>query len=237
MLALQPKYPLQTVVTVFWADNFDKNVDKENGGGAINITTIMAFQEHTIGAVHGDRKFNIPKTKSRKVSVEFDTHDNIIFDKKQEPDAIKFQRIEDNFSDCIGEFTCKYFTWLFLRYSNRIEQVHPNFAGMLLRLRQKECIAHSTKISKTVETYLPPLPTKVTDSKTIYSYFQYFQKLAEEMNMPYVNVTLDVGAAINAYKLLWKYTKQFSNVIIHLGDFHVMKEISFTRLVSVRLAV
>ena len=44
------------------------------------------------------------------------------------------------------------------------------------------------------------------------------------MNMPYVNVTLDVGPAINAYKLLWKYSQQFSNVIIHLGDFHMMKE-------------
>ena len=51
----------------------------------------------------------------------------------------------------------------------------------------------------------------------------HFQHLAKEMNMPYVKVTLGVGAAINAYKLLWKYSQQFSNVIIHQG-FHVMKE-------------
>ena len=84
---------------------------------------------------------------------------------------------------------------------------------MLLRLRQKEATSQSTKISKTEEMYLPPLPTKVTDPKTIFMYFQYFQKLAEEMNMPYVNVTLDVGAALNAYKLLWKYPVHFSDVI------------------------
>ena len=53
---------------------------------------------------------------------------------------------------------------------------------------------------------------------------KYFQVLAKEMNMPYVNVTLDVGAAINAFKLLWKYSQEFSNVVIHLGDFHNMKE-------------
>ncbi len=45
VLALQPKYPLQTVVTVFWADNFDKNVDKENGGGLLwhskNIQSVL----------------------------------------------------------------------------------------------------------------------------------------------------------------------------------------------------
>ena len=44
------------------------------------------------------------------------------------------------------------------------------------------------------------------------------------MNVPYVNVTLDVGAAINAYKVLWKYFQQFSNVIIHPGVLHVIKE-------------
>ena len=102
--------------------------------------------------------------------------------------------------------------------------MHPNLSGMLLRLRQKEFTSQSTKISKTIETYLPPLTTKVTDPQTIYSYLTYFQAPAKEMNMPYVNVTLDVGAAINAFKLLWKYSQQFSNVIIHLGDFHTMKE-------------
>ena len=35
------------------------------------------------------------------------------------------------------------------------------------------------------------------------------QKLVEEVNMPYVNVTLDVGAAMNAYKLWWNYPKRF----------------------------
>ena len=42
--------------------------------------------------------------------------------------------------------------------------------------------------------------------------------------MPYVNITLDVGAAINAHKLLWNKYVQFSIIIIHLGGFHFMKE-------------
>ena len=50
------------------------------------------------------------------------------------------------------------------------------------------------------------------------------QKLAAEVNMPYVNVTLDVGAAMNAYKLCWNYPERFKNVLIHLGDFHFLKE-------------
>ena len=41
--------------------------------------------------------------------------------------------------------------------------------------------------------------------------------------MPYVNITLDVDAAISSIKFLWiKFL--FRNVVTHLGDFHLMKE-------------
>ena len=35
---------------------------------------------------------------------------------------------------------------------------------------------------------------------------------------------MDVGAAVNAYKLSWNYPGRFKNVLIHLGDFHFLKE-------------
>ena len=53
---------------------------------------------------------------------------------------------------------------------------------------------------------------------------QYLQQLAAETNMEYVNITLDIGAAINAYKVLWSYPSIFKNIVIHPGDFHFMKE-------------
>ena len=43
--------------------------------------------------------------------------------------------------------------------------------------------------------------------------------------MLYANITLDVGAAMTAYKVLLNYQERFKNVIIHLGDFHFMKEV------------
>ena len=42
--------------------------------------------------------------------------------------------------------------------------------------------------------------------------------------MPYVKTTLDLGAAMPAYKVLWNYPNIFNNVIIYLGDIHFMKE-------------
>ena len=52
----------------------------------------------------------------------------------------------------------------------------------------------------------------------------YLQCLGKEASMPYINVTLDVGAAINAFKVVWSHPKLFENIVIHLGDFHFMKE-------------
>ena len=52
----------------------------------------------------------------------------------------------------------------------------------------------------------------------------HLQSLAASSNMPYVNITLDVGPAINSYKFLWSNFTCFENVVIHLGDFHFMKE-------------
>ena len=56
----------------------------------------------------------------------------------------------------------------------------------------------------------------------IYKVFEIIQNRAKVANSPYANVTLDVGAAINAHKVLWNYEEKFKN--IHLGDVHFMKE-------------
>ena len=53
--------------------------------------------------------------------------------------------------------------------------------------------------------------------------------------MKYCNVTLDVGATINAFKTVWHYPEKFKNVVIHLGDFHFMKENFQVRILSLKL--
>ena len=37
-------------------------------------------------------------------------------------------------------------------------------------------------------------------------------------------MTLDVGGALKAYKVLWNFQDEFKSIFIHLGDFHFMKE-------------
>ena len=114
------------------------------------------------------------------------------------------------------------FSWLILRKMNSFDQVVPTYSGWQVNNRIKSNRIQSVK--KTVEMYLPPIESKVTDYSTIFQYMSYLQGLSSDVNMPYVNITLDVGAAINAFKLIWNYEEDFKNIVIHLGDFHFMKE-------------
>ena len=112
--------------------------------------------------------------------------------------------------------------WLF-RLQNKVRQCQPSLSGFLLRLRKLQ-YPNNTPVLKTVETYLPPISTKVTEAKTIEKYMKFLMKIAKSMNLRYCQIVLDVGAAMNAYHMIWKHSKVFSNVIPHLGDFHFLKE-------------
>ena len=101
------------------------------------------------------------------------------------------------------------------------DQIVSSYSGWRTIIR-KHCL--QTDLRKTVLTYLPPINAKVNDFGTIYQYLVYLQQLACEANMPYVNVTLDVGAARTAYKVIWNFPDHFKDVVIHCGDFHFMKE-------------
>ena len=76
----------------------------------------------------------------------------------------------------------------------------------------------------TEKTYVPPTVSKVTGFSTIHQHKEYLQCLAASVNMPYVNITIDVKAALNAFKFLWNELEKYQNAVIHLGDFHLMKE-------------
>ena len=111
--------------------------------------------------------------------------------------------------------------WSILRLLASRDQTLPMFSGWLMQMRNK---VTDKVVQRTFETFLPPMTTSITDYGTIYRLLVYLQSLCTEVNMPYVNVTMDVRAAMNAYKVLWNFPMKFKNVMLHLGDFHFMKE-------------
>ena len=207
------------ISTWFWVDNFDILLDKAGGGGSVNTTHLVAFQEQDGHVINHDLHVSIPRSRKRKLDLPTEG-EQVAFnvDTAAEPPTISSVVRAQSFDD--KHFNQSLFLWLFFRNINHNDQAVPIFTGWRLygnkpRLRD---------FKQTIETYLPPITTKVTEFTTISKYMSYLQSLAASVNMPYVNITLDVGAAINAYKFLWSNQDSLGNVVIHLGDFHFMKE-------------
>ena len=80
--------PNNTVFTYFWADNFDMNIEIIVGGGSINTTYLMGFQEWSHGATTNTEWIIIPKKKSRKLFYEDIAIQAKPVDKKREPTAV-----------------------------------------------------------------------------------------------------------------------------------------------------
>ena len=217
VLPLLPSDDEQIIPTWFWVDNFDVKVEKQMGeSGSVNTTHLMAFQEKAVNCNEPisevSNRIALEKPKSRRLSKKSHVKTN-------QPKFNKDCPFGTTFIDQIAKM---YLLWVIFRHHNNKDQMVPNFSGWLLKQRQNETPISS--LQQTLETYLPPIVSKVTDFKTIETYFEYLENLSKKCNMKYTNITLDVGAAINAFKFLWSNPTRFQNIVVHLGDFHFMKE-------------
>ena len=68
--------------------------------------------------------------------------------------------------------------------------------------------------------YLSPVQTPITKYENLFEIFRKSLDLAKKADIKYAHVTLDVGAAIKAYHVIWNCQEEWKNVIIHLGNFH-----------------
>ena len=199
-------------------ENFNIKVDRI-GGGSINTTHLMAFQEHQSHCQSNINTITNPRKKSqvlfyKDVSVEVKPV-NVY----KKPEKIQLRNATCN-AEKKDYFKNLYTTWIYIRKQNNFNQIYPVLKGWLLSQRAE----NSETLTKTSETFLPPITIKVTEFATIQKYLTYLQSMAASVNMPHVNVTLDVGAAINSYKTIWSLPNQYHCIVIHLGSFHFLKE-------------
>ena len=84
----------------------------------------------------------------------------------------------------------KLMLWKLARYTYNSDQVVPRFTGW--RIMVSDACGSPTK---TVITYLPPIHKPITENDTVVEFLHQVQEMAHQLNMPYVRLTLDVGAA------------------------------------------
>ena len=213
-----------STLAYWWVDNFNQTLDSSTGHGVINSTHIVEFSEPSGHTVIDILRENRPRTKRRSFVPSFDsTLPAINVDKKKEP-VISSAQVPAPISRAIQEdtecFQIWYFIWLLSRTLSAKDQVVSVFSGWTINVQK-----NFDGIEKAILTYLPPINSPITEFSTIYEIFEIVQKRAVKRNIKYANITFDIGAAMNACKVLWNYPDKFKNIVIHLGDFHFIKEV------------
>ena len=202
------------VLTQFWAANFNKKLECDKGNDMINSTHLVKFQEKAVGSEYRSHVKTVSRTITRFSTDPQMENEKICIDKNKEPEKFTCPNYHVLSEDASGNFDLRYLLCNILRHISSDNQKVPSFSGWQVLVREIANVA--TK--KIVMTYLPPINAPVNEFSTIFGFVTYMQKLCKEVNMPYVNITLDLGTAMPAYKVV-------CNVIIHLGDFHFMKEV------------
>ena len=155
--------------------------------------------------------------KTRSLHSRPEPLSKVKIDKKREP-------VFEDFSDVVkqpeevSKFEAILLLWTILR-----KQIIPPFSGYTVQ--EQSISINASDLKKNNLTYLPPINSPIAHYDTIYELFKTLQTTATITKMRYVNLTLDAGAYVNAYRVLCNYPKVFSNLILHLGDFHYMKEL------------
>ena len=136
------------VSTIFWCDNFDRNVETAFGAGSIHNTPGIAFQEHSAAAVMRQEDITIFKSKKRSIVVSSDNVDKrVAVNPKAEPPLFS----DPALSDAKMFWSKLLVLWKSVRYLNSANQTKPRFVGWIVRRFQQ---AHS---KVTLMTYLPPI--------------------------------------------------------------------------------
>ena len=100
--------------------------------------------------------------------------------------------VSNQISEEVDTFLALYVFRLVLQHLASSDQILRRFSGWCINMQN-----NLEPLKKTIVIYLPPLNSPITEFGTVYKLIKVLQSQASKVNMPYVNITLDVGAAIN----------------------------------------
>ena len=104
------------------------------------------------------------RTSKRKFSaLEDNEHIAFTIDTVAEPPRVTVIGNHQHFIYDETSFQQDQFVWIYFRKCNCYDQAVPNFSGWRQALRK----VATQELQKAVETYLPPITSKVTDFTTI----------------------------------------------------------------------
>ena len=166
-----------------------------------------------------DQNINIPNSKRRSLLLENEEPLPVMrINPKTNPGLFtnEMSETDDQVQSDLFIYIRKLLAlWKICRYKN-VGNILPRFSGLVATLYLKP------GSEKSVLTYLPPIPKPITEYSTIMEVFYQSRNISKQGNMKYAHIVMDVGAAMKAYQVIWNNPELWSDIIIHLGDFHAM---------------
>ncbi|CAB4006804.1 Hypothetical predicted protein [Paramuricea clavata] len=95
-LSLSPATEEHAVLTFFWVDNFDMNLETQTGHGAINSTHMIAFQEESqITMERSTSKVKFARTGKRSIEQsDMEGEEMQVYPKKEPPSFVNYSADE-----------------------------------------------------------------------------------------------------------------------------------------------
>ena len=140
-LKIAVKSLLFKVSTIFWWDNFDRNIETVSGAGSVHNTPGVVFQENSAAAVMRHEDVSIPRSKRRYIQLSTENVDKrVAINPKAEPPS--FAGLQGKPPPSNAEQLCAtlLLLWKSARYLNSANQTNPRFVGWIIRRFQR---AHS----------------------------------------------------------------------------------------------
>ena len=83
ILPILPTADDDIIITYFWVDNFDKIIESLTGGGAVNSTHMIAFQEKSNSNLLNKNKVTFERNRLRKLPLQQHNANNLYVNAKQ----------------------------------------------------------------------------------------------------------------------------------------------------------
>ena len=192
--SLRPVSEDDVVLTHFWTDNFNKKLESDKGNDMKDSTHLVKFQETAVGSEYRSHVKTVSRTITRFSTDPQMENEKICIDKNKEPEKFAGPNYHVLSEDASGNFDLRCLLWNILSHISCDNQKVPSFSGWQVLVQEIANVA----TEKTVMTYLPPINAPVNEFSTIFGFLTYMQKLCKEVKMPYVNITLHLGAAMPA---------------------------------------
>lgn len=206
--------PDNNLITQFCWDNFDLNEETPSGAGTTHSTHGIIIQEIKEQPYIPQTLPEIDKKKKRSISCANQQLEPCFINSKVEPNILTHTTSLNKNIDFKVEFSD--FMWMLSRMEiNEDCQSIPGWNGWLSKI--SDCDEQPSIVD-----YMEPLSQPITQNSTVQEVLKISQKASRAVGQQFTLVTFDLAVAKMAYSLVWQHKQLYSDVIIHLGVFHVI---------------